>query len=48
MWRIRQPERAPFVEITKVEESGHGKILSNEFVAWREQLAMKNIMDKLV
>ncbi|KAL8728538.1 MAG: hypothetical protein Q9181_005316 [Wetmoreana brouardii] len=35
VWRIRKREKAPVIEVFKVEESGHGDILSGEFVEWR-------------
>ena len=35
VWRIRKRERVPKVEVYKVEQSGHGDILSENFVRWR-------------
>ena len=35
VWRIRRVERCPAIEVFKKEESGHGDILSPEFVEWR-------------
>lgn len=35
VWRIRKREKAPMVEVFKVEESGHGDILSPDFIEWR-------------
>lgn len=34
-WRIRKREKAPFLEVFKVEESGTGDILSKPFLHWR-------------
>ncbi|KAI9810992.1 MAG: decapping endonuclease targeting mRNA [Pycnora praestabilis] len=36
VWRIRRRERAAFIEVFKIEESGHGGILSPEFLEWRK------------
>ncbi|KAL8972837.1 MAG: hypothetical protein Q9183_000312 [Haloplaca sp. 2 TL-2023] len=35
VWRIRKREKAPVIEVFKVEESGSGDILSREFLEWR-------------
>lgn len=35
VWRIRRRERSPVIEVFKNEDSGHGDILSPEFVEWR-------------
>ncbi|ODM20454.1 Protein rai1 [Aspergillus cristatus] len=37
-WRIRKAEKSPVIEVFKVEESGHGDILSPEFTAWRSKM----------
>ncbi|OJJ38532.1 hypothetical protein ASPWEDRAFT_106393 [Aspergillus wentii DTO 134E9] len=34
-WRIRKIEKSPVIEVFKVEESGHGDILSQDFSTWR-------------
>lgn len=39
VWRIRRQERSPIIEIFKIEDAGHGDILSQEFLDWRLQLA---------
>ncbi|KAL1959981.1 hypothetical protein VTO42DRAFT_649 [Malbranchea cinnamomea] len=36
-WRIRKQEKTPTIEIFKVDETGHGGILSDAFVQWRSQ-----------
>lgn len=38
VWRIRRKERSTTIELFKVEESGHGDILSDEFKEWRSRL----------
>ena len=40
VWRIRRKERASVIEIFKLEETGHGDILSDEFINWRIKLAL--------
>lgn len=40
VWRIRRKERSPIIEVFKVEETGHGDILSDEFINWRIKLAL--------
>ncbi|KAI9826244.1 MAG: hypothetical protein M1819_007412 [Sarea resinae] len=42
VYRIRHRERNSVVEVFKVEETGHGNILTPEFVRWREELAGKH------
>lgn len=41
VWRIRRQERSHAIEIFKMEEVGYGHILSDEFVDWRLELAMR-------
>lgn len=40
VWRIRRKERSPTIEIFKIEETGHGDILSDQFINWRIKLAL--------
>ncbi|KAK5459634.1 decapping endonuclease targeting mRNA [Exophiala xenobiotica] len=41
VWRIRKREKVPVIEVFKVEETGHGDILSQAFLDWRsEELAV--------
>jgi hypothetical protein len=35
VWRIRKREKVPMLEVYKLEESGYGDILSENFVRWR-------------
>lgn len=42
VWRIRKAEQSPCIEVFKLEESGHGDILSSEFVRWRQQFNEAN------
>jgi RAT1-interacting protein len=35
VWRIRRKEKSPVIEAFKIEETGYGDILSDEFVTWR-------------
>ncbi|KAJ5612360.1 hypothetical protein N7510_005554 [Penicillium lagena] len=34
-WRIRKQEKSPVIEVFKLEEQGHGGILSPAFTSWR-------------
>ena len=35
VWRIRKKEKASCIEVFKVQDTGHGDILSQEFLDWR-------------
>lgn len=41
VWRISRKERSSEVVLEKVVDTGHGNILSADFVAWRKELARK-------
>ncbi|MCJ1485184.1 decapping endonuclease targeting mRNA [Schaereria dolodes] len=45
VWRIRRKDRSPVIEVFKHEETGHGDIISHEFLAWRSRLASNNSHD---
>jgi len=40
VWRIRRKEKSSTIEVFKIEETGHGDILSDEFINWRIKLAL--------
>jgi RAT1-interacting protein len=40
VWRIKRGPQSPTIELFKVEETGHGNILSDEFKNWRIKLAL--------
>ncbi|KHO01533.1 Protein RAI1 [Metarhizium album ARSEF 1941] len=40
VWRIRRRPASPTIEVFKVEETGHGSILSEEFKNWRIKLSL--------
>ena len=42
VWRIRRKERASIIEVFKLEETGHGDIISDEFINWRIKLALSD------
>ncbi|KAI9686317.1 MAG: decapping endonuclease targeting mRNA [Bogoriella megaspora] len=42
VWRIRHKLDSPEIEVFKVEENGHGEILSNEFKQWRKALRFRD------
>ena len=35
VWRIRKQEKLSSIEVYRIEEAGHGEILSQSFVQWR-------------
>ncbi|KAL8861374.1 MAG: hypothetical protein Q9178_002246 [Gyalolechia marmorata] len=35
VWRIRKKEKATVIEVFKIEKSGHGDILCQDFLTWR-------------
>lgn len=41
VWRIRRQERSQFIEVFKKEETGHGDILTDEFINWRIKLTLR-------
>lgn len=40
MWRIRRENRSDHIELFKVEEVGHGSIITDEFMNWRIKLSL--------
>ncbi|KAF2965266.1 hypothetical protein GQX73_g8305 [Xylaria multiplex] len=40
VWRIRRRAGSPTIEVFKVEEVGHGNILTDEFINWRIKLSL--------
>ncbi|KAH6686293.1 RAI1 protein [Plectosphaerella plurivora] len=40
VWRIRRRPGAPHIEVFRVEEAGHGDILTDEFINWRIKLSL--------
>jgi hypothetical protein len=42
VWRIRRQERSPVVEVFQIEETGHGDILTDDFINWRIKLALSS------
>ncbi|KAK6952237.1 decapping endonuclease targeting mRNA [Daldinia eschscholtzii] len=42
VWRIRRHPRSGAIEVFKVEEVGHGRILTDEFINWRIKLSLNN------
>ncbi|MCJ1260259.1 decapping endonuclease targeting mRNA [Lobaria immixta] len=35
VWKIIRRDKSPFIEVVKWKESGHGNIVSQEFIQWR-------------
>ncbi|WYZ38777.1 hypothetical protein EsH8_III_000691 [Colletotrichum jinshuiense] len=42
VWRIRRKPGAPNIEVFRIEEAGHGEILTDDFINWRIKLSMKS------
>ncbi|KAL8869619.1 MAG: hypothetical protein Q9174_004138 [Haloplaca sp. 1 TL-2023] len=42
VWRIRKREKAPVIEVSKLEGSGNGDIMSREFLEWRSGPILKD------
>lgn len=40
VWRISRRERSSVIEVFRIEESGHGDILTDDFINWRIKLSM--------
>jgi RAT1-interacting protein len=40
VWRISRRGGSPTIDVYKVEDTGHGDILSDEFKNWRIKLAL--------
>lgn len=41
VWRIRRAPKTQFIEVFKVEEVGHGNIITDEFMNWRIKLSLR-------
>ncbi|TGJ86512.1 hypothetical protein E0Z10_g2222 [Xylaria hypoxylon] len=42
VWKIRRRAGSSAIEVFKVEEVGHGSILTEEFINWRIKLSLRN------
>ncbi|RYP09029.1 hypothetical protein DL764_001525 [Monosporascus ibericus] len=42
VWRIRRQPRSQTIEVFRVEEVGHGDVLTDEFINWRIKLSLGN------
>ncbi|KAI4868311.1 RAI1-domain-containing protein [Hypoxylon rubiginosum] len=42
VWRIQRRHRSGIIEVFKVEEVGHGSILTDEFINWRIKLSLNS------
>jgi RAT1-interacting protein len=47
VWRIRRKEKSTTIEVFKQEETGHGDILPDDFINWRDKLTMKEALKKM-
>lgn len=42
VWRIRRQPGSDSIDVFRVEEAGHGKILTDEFINWRIKLSLQS------
>ncbi|TIC99619.1 Decapping nuclease RAI1 [Colletotrichum higginsianum] len=42
VWRIRRRAGEPTIEVFKIDEAGHGELLTDDFINWRIKLSMKS------
>ncbi|KAH8200894.1 hypothetical protein TruAng_004980 [Truncatella angustata] len=42
VWRIRRQPKSGTIDVFRVEEAGHGRILTDEFINWRIKLSLKS------
>ncbi|GKT40704.1 decapping nuclease RAI1 [Colletotrichum spaethianum] len=47
VWRIRRRAGEPNIEVFKIDEAGHGDVLTDEFINWRIKLSMKSTAPEL-
>ncbi|GKT58730.1 rai1 protein [Colletotrichum tofieldiae] len=47
VWRIRRRAGEPNIEVFKIDEAGHGELLTDEFINWRIKLSMKSTAPEL-
>jgi uncharacterized membrane protein len=40
VWRIRRQPGQPSIEVFRAEQTGHGDILTDEFINWRIKLSL--------
>ncbi|KAK8034406.1 RAI1-domain-containing protein [Apiospora rasikravindrae] len=45
VWRIRRASGSKQIEVSRVEEAGHGKILTDDFINWRIKLSLTKTED---
>ncbi|KAK7953969.1 RAI1 like PD-XK nuclease-domain-containing protein [Apiospora saccharicola] len=45
VWRIRRAPGSKHIEVSRVEEAGHGKILTDDFINWRIKLGLTKTED---
>ncbi|ORY71622.1 RAI1 like PD-XK nuclease-domain-containing protein [Pseudomassariella vexata] len=43
IWRIRRQPKSQTIEVFRVEEAGHGRIITDEFINWRIKLSLKKV-----
>ncbi|KAK8038143.1 RAI1-like protein [Apiospora phragmitis] len=45
VWRIRRAPGSKQIEVSRVEEAGHGRILTDDFINWRIKLSLAKTED---
>lgn len=43
VWRITRKQNSQLIEVYRVEDQGHGEIITPEFLEWRTQLMRMEI-----
>ncbi|KAK2004540.1 RAI1-domain-containing protein [Colletotrichum falcatum] len=46
VWRIHRRAGKPNIEVFKIDEAGHGEVLTDEFINWRIKLSMRSTAPK--
>lgn len=41
VWRLRRQPKSDAIEVFRIEEAGHGRILTDEFINWRIKLSLQ-------
>ena len=43
VWRISKQDKSDRIQVFKLEDNGHGNVLSSDFVQWRQSTGPRNI-----
>lgn len=47
VWKIRRRQGSPIVEVFRIQDTGHGEIVSQEFVEWRQKMQALKVAELL-